>query len=293
MMERFRRSAATGAFACSIAALAASAQAGGGGQALPVVRKPPPKAAAQVASKAAAKPKPESALFGQWEVTRVLPDLADQPHWSMRPNDASLLYRSMTISEDKIWFVGDDESCAQPRWQSLQTTWQGLFQKTGINRAPSNSASTRATPADYGLEVAGNARVQAFLVCPPVRESKRLIDAGWMALQAPDSLVVRYSQQLLVTLRRRAKDEPPRASFACEKASSPAEKTICSDVELAAWDRSVAEALRQVLDYKEADDKARILREHMAWKAERDKCGTERECLEQAMDSRTGHLIQE
>ena len=55
----------------------------------------------------------------------------------------------------------------------------------------------------------------------------------------------------------------------------------------------MAEALRRVLDYKEADEKARVLREHMAWKAERDKCATDRKCVEEAMRSRTGYLIQE
>jgi uncharacterized protein YecT (DUF1311 family) len=284
------------ALACSSAALALPVQAGGGGQVRPGGARPAPKAApAKREPRADVKEPAERALLGQWEVTRVLPDLADQPHWGVRPDDPSILFRSMTIAQDKIRFVGDDKSCDQPRWQSLATTWQALFQKTGISRTPSNSAPARATPEDYGLKVAASQRAQAFLVCPSadVSPAKAWRDAGWMALQSEDELVVRYSQQVLVVLRRRSEGEPPRASFACEKASSPAEKTICSDVELAAWDRSVAEALRQVLDYKDADEKARVLREHVAWKVERDKCGNDRACLAEALSSRTGRLIQE
>ena len=274
--------------ACGAAvAWAAPVQAGGGGQAIPVA----PKAAAKVTPKPAG-----SELLGQWEVSRVLADLADQPHWGIRPGDASLLYRSMTITADKIWFVGDSKSCDQPSWQPLATTWQSLFQKTGMSRTPSNSAPARATPQDYDLKVSPKQRVQAFLVCPRAgaSASKAWRDAGWMALESADSLVVRYSGQVLVVLRRRAQDEKPQASFSCEKASSPSEKTICSDRELAAWDRSVAEALRQVMEYKaDADEKARVLREHMAWKAERDKCGADSACLRSSLSSRVTLLNQE
>lgn len=244
----------------------------------------------------ATKASPPNALLGRWEVKRVLLDLADQPHWGMiRPADPSLLYRSMTIAQDKIWFVGANKSCDQVSWKPLVTTWQALFQTTGISRAPSNSASTRVKPVDYGLRMDPQARIRAFPVCQRGARlrGKTWRDAGWMVLEG-DELIVRYSGQVIVVLTKRTEAEKPEASFPCDEAGSPAEKAICSDRELAAWDRSVAEALRQALDRRtDGGDRERIMKSQAAWKAQRDKCGTEAACIRDALDERVTELIQE
>ena len=72
------------------------------------------------------------------------------------------------------------------------------------------------------------------------------------------------------------------ASFDCAKAASPTERTICSDPVLAGWDRSVKRAY---------DDAGGDVGEQRAWIAERDKCGTNRDCLQGAMSLRVTNLV--
>jgi hypothetical protein len=281
---RWQRGMVAGAVACwSMVAVVAPVQSGGGGEAPPAAHK----------SAAGAVP---SQLLGQWEVTRVLLDLADQPHWGMiRPGDPSLLYRSMTITPDKLWFVATRKSCDQSTWVPLITTWQGLFDITDISRAPSNSAPTRVKPQDYDLKVPSKQRVRAYPVCmpTPLRSQKAWRGLDWMVLQG-DELVVRYGGQVIVVLRKRAPDEKPTASFPCDKAASAAEKTICSDVEVAAWDRSVAEALHQVFERRdERGERENIINAHIAWKAQRDKCGADLPCIRDACEDRVIELIQQ
>lgn len=271
-------------------ALATTALAGGGGQAIPVA----PKAPAKAQAKPAAKTAPGSELFGEWEVTRVLVDLADQPRWSMRPNNPELLYRSMTIDAHSVRLVRA-EPCAQTSWQPLTTTWRGLFHKSRIMRRTREGRDIYVEPKDFDLDVQPAQRVRAYLACPdPKQPAGRSWQHGvWMALQTPDTLVVRYDDgQALIVLQRRAPGSPPRASFPCEQASTATQKAICSDVELAAWDRSVAAGLRRVLDYKDGEDKAKVLRDQMAWQAERDRCGGDRACIEEQLFFRVERLNQ-
>jgi hypothetical protein len=230
-------------------------------------------------------------------VKRVLIDLADpRPRGLIGPGFPALLYRSMTITTDKISFADKAASCDQTSWQPLATTWQGLFQATDLSRLPSEGAATPSKPADYDLKVSEKQRVQAYPLCPrsPLTTTKSWQGAYWMVLQG-EELVVRYGKQLILVLRKRSADEKPQASFACEKkAASPSEKAICSDFETAGWDRSVAEALRQTLERKnESKERERILKDQQKWKSQRDACGADLACIRKSSDERAMALVQE
>jgi len=57
----------------------------------------------------------------------------------------------------------------------------------------------------------------------------------------------------------------PRPSFDCAKASTPTEKLICNDADLAAMDSAMAAVYQEALQKSPADEKARILHEQSKW----------------------------
>ena len=67
---------------------------------------------------------------------------------------------------------------------------------------------------------------------------------------------------------------PNRPSFACKGNLSPAERAICADPELAAWDRAMAKVYR-LTDKADQWQNER----HSAWLAQRNRCGAKRACL--------------
>jgi hypothetical protein len=284
-----RQLVAAAAVSCSVIAVSVPAFAEGANQAAQA------RGSARKQDKTAVPAAP-SKLLGKWEVKRVLLDLADQSRWgTIHPEFPALLYRSMTITADKITFADKDVSCDQTSWQPLATTWLGLFQTTDLSRLPREGAAIPAKPADYDLKVSERQRVQAYPLCPraPLTTAKSWQGAYWMALQG-EELVVRYGKQLILVLRKRRADEKPQASFACEKATSPTEKAICSDVETAGWDRSVAEALRQALEQKpESKERERIEKDQQKWKSQRDACGADLACIRKSCDQRAMALVTE
>jgi hypothetical protein len=60
-------------------------------------------------------------------------------------------------------------------------------------------------------------------------------------------VAVDHQDQVLLILQRRLPDAKPVPSFDCGKAATPTEKAICSNFDLASWDRSVALALHQAI----------------------------------------------
>jgi uncharacterized protein YecT (DUF1311 family) len=113
----------------------------------------------------------------------------------------------------------------------------------------------------------------------------------WIAQREPDVLVMHFNDQVLLTLRRRPADAKPRASFDCQKASSPTESAVCGSHELAGWDRSVAAAFREALE--RSPEKASDLRaDQHQWLKKRDACGAKVECIDEMLWRRVEELPQ-
>jgi len=269
------------ALCCSVTVFAQPASADGASKPAPVAK--------------SAAPAAPSKILGSWEVKRVLLDRADEPHWgTLRPDTPALLYRTMTITADKISFAGADATCDQTNWQPLATTWQALFQTTEVSRFSADRTAIPAKPADYELKVTEKQRVQAYPLCSRavLRTPEAWRGAYWLALQG-EELVVRYGRQLILVLRKRRASDKPQASFPCEKAASPAEKALCGDFEAAGRDRSVAEALQQALARRGEGERDRIMRDQLKWKTQRDACGAAIDCIRKASDERVTQLVQE
>ncbi len=97
--------------------------------------------------------------------------------------------------------------------------------------------------------------------------------------------MVTLSDEIALVLARSDR-AAPIPSFACARATSPTERAICGDPDLAAWDRSVAAAYKQAAaDGGGADDQKR-------WILERKRCGADKACLEKSLRERTDALMQ-
>ncbi len=79
---------------------------------------------------------------------------------------------------------------------------------------------------------------------------------------------------LLVLVLLCAASPSPKPSFSCSGNLSPTEEAICSDPELAAWDRAIAKVYRV-----QGHDGSVSFVDQRRWLAERDECGADRACL--------------
>lgn len=239
----------------------------------------------------AEKQAPPAALIGSWDVEHVGVDEQDQMHWDVRPDDPQLLGRELTIKQGTISFSGDEKpSCQQPSWKAHTLDWSKLFAKT-FSRSPGDG---KPGPADFGLKVAKAAKTTYFDICPTPATASSAAMARvrrWIAQREQDVLVMHFNDQVLLTLRRRPVDAKPRASFDCQKASSPTEIAICGSHELAGWDRSVAAAFREALE--RSPEKASDLRaDQHQWLKKRDACGSKVECIDEMLWRRVEELPQ-
>jgi uncharacterized protein YecT (DUF1311 family) len=215
-------------------------------------------------------------------------------HWEFKPNDPQLLWRELVIQAQRIDFNGADLSCEQARWIPRATNWGYLF-SNGFRRAPVGGRSAIPSPADFELKVTKKDPATAYSICP--RNDLRPGTGGfpmdtWVVLQAPDTLALHLTPQVLLILARRPAGATPHASFACSKATTPTEKKICSDYALAAWDRSVAAAWRAAVDGS-PEQEQRLRQEQKEWLRKRDACGANADCLRSEMAGRVSTLTRE
>jgi uncharacterized protein YecT (DUF1311 family) len=235
---------------------------------------------------------PPAALSGIWDVEHVAVDRADQMHWEAGPDDPRLLGLELVISRAEVRFGADETGCESSAWQPSITTWEKLFRK-GLRRPPGGGRSTRPSPADFELAVAKRAPVTAYLLC---RTNSRATDAWlherWVAVHGSDVLIMHYSNQVLLVLKRRALNAKPIASFPCSKAVTPTEKTICGSFNLAARDRSVAAAYHQALE-RSRNDQLRLRTQQTEWLRKRDDCGSNADCLDELLWQQVWYLVQQ
>ena len=79
---------------------------------------------------------------------------------------------------------------------------------------------------------------------------------------------------LLALLLIGASAIPGRSSFPCKGKLNPAERAICADPELAAWDRAMAKVYR-LIDQSDLG----VAERQSAWLAARNRCAGKRPCL--------------
>ncbi len=236
------------------------------------------------ASSAAGAAAPDTALpAGTWDVVRVAVDPGDQPRWRYRPDDPRLLGRELRVGAGKATFNDGTAPCATARWRAERRTWGALL-AAGFARPAAAERAPAPRPGELGLAVRPGTET---VVWRPACGG----DWGeaWLARLAADTLALRLDASALLVLARRPAGARPAPSFACAGVRDEALAAICGDVALAAYDRSVAAALRAARERAPAEA-AQLEAEQRAWEATRRRCGRDAACLLGAMQGRVEEL---
>lgn len=230
---------------------------------------------------------------GTWEVARVAVDGQDTLHALYRKDDPRLLGRELVIDGTQVRFnFGKDATCTQTRWTARQSTWQRLIAK-GFPRPPMGGRNATPTLDDFDLTMVKTAAVTVYPLCPSAKQRPDSDFAlrMWVAPAGPDQLMFHHDPQMLLILARRPAGALPHPSFACAKATTPVENSICKSFVLAALDRSVSVAWREALARQPGEEGA-LRAEQREWLRKRDACHTAPDCLEEAMNERIEDLVQ-
>lgn len=255
-------------------------------------------AAAVLPCQAAALP---ATLIGQWQVAQVHINTwvssSENYHW----NDGRLRWRIFQFSPQQITddtsYGNDTDACIAPQASitrmPLKTLMDGSLAH-GYGDAP----EAHPSPEAYKLPAEPNEQVNVISIrCKDGLWQSDLgvgdgVKGAWMYLTHAGQLVLRWGDETLLVLNRLPADAKPAPSFDCAKASSPAEKTICSSLQLASFDRSVNwsyEVARD--DAKDAGNgMSKLAAEQRAWLRKRDACGANAACLLTAMKRRLEEL---
>jgi uncharacterized protein YecT (DUF1311 family) len=245
-------------------------------------------------------------MKGTWQVSDVLFDQGDNEV------DRGLDYkyfipiylgRIITMTSQKITINSPDESvCEDPKFLTRKSTAANIVAKSIQTRVYENSYPS---PHDMRLPLAEDTPVDVlYLTCgdkfrssePSIEVFDDLSNVRWFINLGNDRLAMNWRRQSILILSRLRDNAKPVASFDCAKAGTIPEKTICSDVGLAAYDKSLAQAYNLVMAYyrSKSDTKSTIaeLRAFQKkWIAKRDRCGNDIACLEKAIDHRISMLI--
>jgi len=236
----------------------------------------------------AATPPPN--LQGTWDVVQVAVDQQDQPHWLYFPDDPRLLGRELRISTPDISFNDDSRDCQKPVLVALPKASLQKFIGRSFPRPEHFQTPTYPTLSDFGLELA-DARVSPWQAgCDPDTSQW---NHAWFILLSPDRLLTNGDNSgFVLVLRRRASGSSIRPSFACDKAQSTAERTICASMPLAGYDRSVTAAYHRALTEAD-DDTSSLKQEQISWLKARNACNADIKCLAKSMRERIDQLMQQ
>jgi uncharacterized protein YecT (DUF1311 family) len=246
-------------------------------------------------------------MKGAWQVSDVLFDQGDNEvvHKGLDKKYFIPRYlgRIINITSKKITINSPIESvCEDPKLLPRKSTAAKIVAKSIHTRIYENSYPT---PHDMRLPLADDTPVEVlYLTCgDKFRSSQRgfkvlhdLSNARWFINLGNDRLAMNWRSQSILILSRLRNNAKPVASFDCAKAGTIAEKTICSDVGLAAYDKSLAQAYNLVMAYYRSrpDTKSTIaeLRAFQKkWIAKRDRCGNDIACLGKTIDDRIVDLV--
>jgi hypothetical protein len=237
---------------------------------------------------------PPAAIAGTWEVERVAVDGQDTLHQLYGSHDPRLLGRLFIVKEDQTKLKYENVlDCRQSVWPVRRTTW-GFLLSRGFPRPSMGGRRARPTSSDFDIAVADEQRVSVFPLCPPPKRknAKPFPQGYWAAPYRNGKLALRADSQFLLLLRRVLADEKPVAgNFDCSSPANPTEETICSDFDLASWDRSVALAQRELAEAHpgKVDEQRSAEEEYLR---DRNACGTNAECIDEVQVARVEELVQ-
>jgi uncharacterized protein YecT (DUF1311 family) len=245
--------------------------------------------AALMAAQGLAHSAPPAGMVGTWDIVHVAVDGQDTTHQTYNQDDPRLMAGILVIVDSGVKLDPGDMECEKVPWSPHPISWQALIAR-GFPRPRVGGRSSKPTPDDFGLKLSPSAQTTAYSICPEPKT--RFPTDTWAAISEPDSLLLRYDPQVLLVLKRRPPNARPAPSFDCARTTNPTEMTICKSFPLAAWDRSVALALKQVTEmFPERSDE--LKHSQGQWVRERNACGTNAKCIDDSLQNRVAALIWE
>lgn len=135
---------------------------------------------------------PDSTIFGDWEVSRVLMTGGLQPQWSMREDDPRLLGRRLSISAKGTQFRNADTGCLlQPMAGGRPQAMRSLFARPGSKRPNGMQGTLYGRQEDYELGALRGRPVKLHEVRCQTGADDFLGAANWLAATAsPGTLLL-------------------------------------------------------------------------------------------------------
>ncbi|WP_308352795.1 lysozyme inhibitor LprI family protein [Serratia marcescens] len=231
-----------------------------------------------------------STIDGLWQVTQVNIDNETTRTLSYKFNDPRLLGRVINISTQSIEnYLPEKDVCTAPTL-SIERSTLNQF----IGKSMGGDKSISAT--NYALKENGQAEVSLFKIAchsGSFGPSDNGAGSSFAALN-PQKMLVNWYDGSLLQLERLPKDPKPAASFDCAKSTSVVEKTIYSDFNLSAYDKSVSQAWllakKQAADAGDKKLVATLNSTQKTWLLQRDKCRDDKDCLADTMQKRIDEL---
>jgi hypothetical protein len=247
--------------------------------------------------RAATVAEPPQELAGVWEVEQISTDGQDTLHQEYRPDDPRLIGRSVVIAGGRVSLhFGHDLDCQQSTWKPRKTTW-GYLLSRGFPRPTDGGRSAKPSARDFDLSVTDTQPAIAYPVCVekiPGRTAGPAFPLNdWVASLPSGKIALRADPQFILILRRRAADAKPRpGTLDCAKPANPTEATICSDFELASWDRSAAMAHDELVKQLTPPGANKLQKAQADYVRRRTACGTDTACIDHAQQERVDVLHQ-
>lgn len=241
------------------------------------------------------------ALIGTWQVTEVHTDQGDTRPTDYKYNIHKFLGRVFVFTTKSLMTNApepEDKRCDDPKVIVHRTT-AGKVVGTSIASRP--FFPVQPTPKDFQLPLSENTPVEVLsLLCKDGLFAKNLggaldsdvgINGAWLIVLNVEKLALRWNDETILILNRLQENAKPVASFDCNKASTPVEKTICESVALAAYDQSVSQTYKFVTEYyltkkNTSPQIAELKKSQKQWLTQRNTCAFDITCLEKSMGDR-------
>ncbi|SFU08697.1 Protein of unknown function [Kosakonia arachidis] len=237
-------------------------------------------------------------IIGQWRVVSGETDNYATTYFNTKIDDPRYVGRVVRFDNDVVsGEAAMNIDCQQPAYlqQSPMTLNEVIVKTSGERRFP----PIIPVAEDFGLNGLGKQKITPIVLqCQqghlgPDGESI----GNWVALLSADKLLMYWNDNSYFVLKRVTAEEKITPTFSCNAKLSDTEQVICSDNELAAWDRSVNDAytiqLQQQQDIDPAD-KAALAGMKAAqrdWLKKRNQCQADAACLTKSMRDRTFELV--
>ncbi|WP_394550528.1 lysozyme inhibitor LprI family protein [Pantoea sp. SGAir0183] len=240
-----------------------------------------------------------SNIIGQWIVENVYVDGNDSSRPDFISNDPNLVGRVINFDKNSIsGSILVANGCASPSYNKKDpiTVAQLLNLTAGESENEKNDLAN-----DYGLPlVAKNTVVPYEVNCKSGMFGPSGEKIGnWIVEKKDGELLTNWNSQSYLLLKRLPANVKPMPSFNCIKASTDTEKAICSNNELAGWDRSVAQAysiaVKQIksVDVDVKSKLSMLLVSQNNWIKKRNECKGDEKCLSEKMQNRVSELVEQ